>query len=95
MPGPVQFSRSQILDAPINEPEDEDAISPRPVAKQKPSKLASRNVVQLAKARLREIKAELRHMKALEKERAQLERLIAAAEEKPRAVVREIKRTAG
>ena len=59
------------------------------------SKPAPKNVVALAKARLREVKSELRKLKALEKERAELERLIAAAENKPRAVVREIKRTAG
>jgi hypothetical protein len=49
----------------------------------------------MAKARLREVKSELRRMKALEKERDELERLIGAAEGKPRAVVREIKRSAG
>ena len=55
-----------------------------------------KNIVALAKARLREVKLELRRMKTLEKERGELERLISAAEDtKPRAVVRELKRTAG
>jgi len=47
-------------------------------------KPAPKNVVSLAKARLREVKAELRRLKALEKEKGELERLIAAAENKPR-----------
>lgn len=50
---------------------------------QKPTVTAStvnpRTVIKAAKARLREIKTELRHHKALEKERAQLERMLAAA----------------
>lgn len=55
-----------------------------------------KNVVALARARLREVKAELRRLKALEKEKGELERLIAAAESKPsRSNVREFKRTAG
>jgi hypothetical protein len=55
-----------------------------------------RNVVAMAKARLREVKSELRRMKALEKERGELERLIAAAESKPaKSNLREIKRSAG
>ena len=60
-------------------------------------KASPKDVVALAKARLKEVKAELRNKAALEKERDQLERLIAAAEDKkPRAaVVREIKRNAG
>lgn len=57
---------------------------------------APTNIVALAKARLKEVKQELRRMKALEKECGELERLIAAAEDtKPRAVVRELKRSAG
>lgn len=56
--------------------------------------LAPKNVVSLAKARLREVKAELRRLKALEKEKGELERLIAAAENKPKPNLREIKRTA-
>jgi hypothetical protein len=67
---------------------------PRAATVLKPTKKpAPKNIVQLAKARAREIKKELRNKQALEKELAQLERLIAAAE--TRAVVREIKRSAG
>lgn len=58
-------------------------------------KSAPKNIVQLARARLREVKAEVRRLRALEKERDQLERLIEAATNKPRATVREIKRSAG
>lgn len=61
----------------------------------KPKPAAPKNVVALAKARLREVKAELRRLKALEKEKGELERLIAAAENKPKTNLREIKRTAG
>lgn len=41
------------------------------------------NVLRLAKVRLREVRRELRRMRDLEQERAELERLIAAAENKP------------
>lgn len=55
-----------------------------------------KNVVALAKARLREVKSELRRLKALEKEKGELERLIAAAVNKPQKTnIREIKRNAG
>jgi hypothetical protein len=54
------------------------------------------NVVALAKARLREVKSELRRLHALEKEKGELERLIAAAENKPQKTnLREIKRSTG
>lgn len=57
--------------------------------------LKPKNVVALAKARLREVKAELKKLKALEKEKGELERLIAAAENKPqKSNLREIKRPA-
>lgn len=67
----------------------------QPVFVQQPRKPAPKNVVALAKARLREVKAELRRLKALEKEKGELERLIAAAENKPKSNLREIKRSAG
>lgn len=54
------------------------------------------NVLALAKARLKEVKLELRRLKALEKEKGELERLISAAENKPKkSNLREIKRSAG
>lgn len=59
------------------------------------AKPAPKNVVALAKARLREVKAEIRRLKALEKEKGELERLIAAAENKPRSNLRELKRPTG
>ncbi len=87
---------------PSNEPLDDDedaapsiAMTPRRQAHAKAKAPRAVNVVQLAKSRLRDVKRDLRRMKALEKERAQLERLIDAADGKPRAVVRDIKRTAG
>lgn len=47
-----------------------------------PPNTKPKNIVALAKARLKDVKAELRRMKALEKECAELERLIQAAENK-------------
>jgi len=52
------------------------------------------NVVREAKRRLAEINRQLRDMRKLEREGAELRRLIAAAKEKPKAVVRSIARTA-
>jgi hypothetical protein len=73
--------------------EEPQPVFRRPAPQRKP---APQNILSLAKARLRDVKSELKKLKALEKERGELERLIAAAEEKkPRAVLREIKRTAG
>lgn len=69
--------------------ENRESHAPRPVRQV----TKSPNVVALARARLREVKSELRRMKALEKERAELERLLAAA--KPPRAKREPKRSAG
>ena len=79
-------------DGPVFVELPEPAPVHRPAAKNKP---APKNIVALAKARLREVKKELKVKKALEKERDELERLIAAADSKPRAVVTNLKRTAG
>jgi hypothetical protein len=58
--------------------------------------LSSKNVVKLAKARRRELAREIARLKKLEPELAALDRLIAAADGKPIAVVRDItKRSAG
>lgn len=51
-------------------------------------------LVKQARARVREIKAELRRMRALEKELAELERLIRAAKQRPQSNVRAL-RSAG
>lgn len=104
-PGGIQH---ETIYVDSSDPDDDDAepeaapILPRsrqpipPKVTGGPAKSASpKNVVALAKARLREVKAELRRMKSLEKERDQLQRLVEAAENKPRAIVREIKRSAG
>jgi hypothetical protein len=85
----------QYASPPPSFPRAEPAAPPPTI---KPSKaLKTTNVLALAKARLKDINKELRRMKALEKERAELERLIAAAQTKPRAVVSAIKpaRSAG
>jgi hypothetical protein len=86
---PPGFPRAQPQPIPAR------ATEPVPASKSKP--LKTTNVLALAKARLKDVNKELRRMKALEKERAELERLIAAAQTKPKAVVAAIKsaRTAG
>jgi len=75
-----------------------DSVKP-PTVKQVPQArptLSSKpmNVVREAKRRLAEINRQLRDMRKLEREGAELRRLIAAAKEKPKAVVRSIARTA-
>lgn len=52
--------------------------------------MGPRDVVKAAKARATAIRTELRAMKRLEKELAELDRLIAAAKQKPVALVRNI-----
>lgn len=51
-----------------------------------------RAVIASAKARVKELKTELKRMKALQRELAELERLLKAAREKPSASVRPIRR---
>lgn len=58
-------------------------------------KITPKSVVALAKARLRAVKAEIKRLKALEEEKGELERLIAAAANKPKTNLREIKRSVG
>lgn len=101
MSGPVQFSmadlRKRIEEGPPSTDESVDTSEEVPSTRSRKSLTkppSPRNIVQLAKSRLREVKKELRRMKALEKELGQLERLIDAAEGKPRAVVSSIKRSA-
>lgn len=53
------------------------------------------NVLALAKARLKEVKSELKKLKVLEKEKGELERLIAAAAKPQKSNLREIKRSVG
>lgn len=50
-----------------------------------------RAVVKAAKARIKELRAELRRMQALQKELAELERLVKAAREKPKSPVRALR----
>lgn len=55
--------------------------------------ITPRDVVKAARARVREIRAELKHHKRLQSELAELERMLAAARSKPKAVVTTIRRT--
>ncbi len=60
------------------------AAAPAPVA-------SPGNVIASAKARVKELRAELRRMKSLQKELAELERLLKAAKQKPTASVRPLR----
>ena len=98
MSGPVQFTFANAKEAApgatradLDEAPEPQYAPARRAAPSQSKPLAPKNIVQLAKARLKEVKVELKRMTALEKERTELERLIEAAEAKPRAVVRELK----
>lgn len=62
------------------------AVGPQPAE-------APLDVIKLAKRRLRFVKAEIKRLRKLEKEQAQLERILSAADGKPVAVVRELRRS--
>lgn len=83
---------------------DDDApaaprIAPQPTARRaaKTPKLGpAPNVVRIARERLRDVEREIKRLRALEKERDELKRLIEAAATKPRPVVRALpNRSAG
>ena len=63
-------------------------IQAKPQPKQKPMRPG--DVVKAARARIREIKTELKAHAKLKRELAELERLVKAAKEKPRASIRAI-----
>lgn len=62
-------------------------VVPRPLAA---SDNSPRGIIKAAKAKIAQLRTELRRMKALQKELAELERLVAAAKSKPVAVVRNL-----
>lgn len=99
MAGPQQFSMANLMGALSGETPLEIEAEELPQfvrVKAKAKALAPKNIIQLAKARLKDVKVELRRMKALEKERQELERLLAAAEHRPdKRILREVKKTAG
>lgn len=65
--------------------------APAPVVQRPtPAKIGPGDIVRAAKRRCKELRAEIREMRRLEKEYEQLRRLIAAAEGKPSAAVRSI-----
>ncbi len=66
-------------------PDREQVRKTRRISVEKPL-----NVVKAAKARLRDVEREIKKLRALEKERDELRRLLDAATNKPRAVVREL-----
>lgn len=96
VPGGIQAA--SIFIAHDEDDDEDDSSSPTHARRSasRPAKTPTpRGIVAQARQRLRDVNAELRRMKALEKERDQLKRLIDAADNKPRAIVREIKRSAG
>lgn len=114
MNGPRQFSFANAQEPAANaiksdfgggeEHAEEDENESVVIAPRRPKKVVQaitpKNVVKLAKQRLRDIKKEIRKLKQLEKERAELERLIEAAEGRQvrsvgGAVVGSIKRSTG
>ncbi len=88
MTGQVFFSKD-VLGA-LNTPPDEEPAQMAPPARtvksaNKSRQLSTQNVLKLARARRRDVKAEIKRLRVLEKELAELERLITAAEDtKPR-----------
>lgn len=87
-------TRIQPLVAGSREPEEEAPVAPKRAAPTTSKKRSTRDIVRELKARLRQVNAEIRSRKSLEKERDQLTRLIAAAHGKTIAPVRELKRSA-
>jgi hypothetical protein len=69
------------------EPQQQRVFVAAPIPTPKPT---PKDIVKLAAARVREIKAELRNHAKLQTELAELERLIAAAKAKPLATIRKI-----
>lgn len=68
---------------------------PTPKAKREAETLTPRDVVRAAKARAKQLRAEIRRLANAKRELEQMERLIAAADNRPTATVRELKRSAG
>jgi hypothetical protein len=74
----------------------ESSQQPKALTRAAPQKKRStRDIVRELRARLRDVEGEIRTRKTLETERDQLRRLIAAAQGKTIAPVRELKRSAG
>jgi|GEM_PF-4856839 hypothetical protein len=82
LPVPEQRQTASVPAAPPSKPGKKSTAAPR----SKPV-----DVIKLAKQRLREVLRELKTMRRLEDEKAQLERLLNAADGKPAAVVRELR----
>jgi len=110
VPAMTSSRSAEVTGASVDlvEPHDADAdeddvvdvqTAPRPVAKRHRAAPAAastpKDVVRMARRRLREVEAEIKRLRRLERERDELKRLVDAASNKPRAVVREIKRSAG
>jgi hypothetical protein len=84
----VQTSNERTQRHQFVEPQPQRVIVAAPIpATPKPT---PKDIVKLAAARVREIKAELRNHAKLQTELAELERLIAAAKAKPLATIRKI-----
>ncbi len=64
---------------------------PKRATQSEPVITGNRQLIRAAKARLRELKAELKRLKAVEREKAELERLLKAARQKPASTVRSLR----
>lgn len=79
----------------VDEDEPGPARAPQSAAKAAPAKpLSPRDVVKAAKTRAKELRAEIKRLESAKRELAQMERLIAAANGRALAPVRELKRAA-
>jgi hypothetical protein len=79
-PAPVTAPSAAPVTAPSAAPVPRAVIATSP-----------RGVVAAARARIKEIKAELRHKRRLERELAELQRLVKAAKSKPQPSVRALR----
>lgn len=91
---------SVVASTPADNREREEAPEPpAPPRKQQKKveteQVSPKDVIRLARKRLRDIKRELKRMRQLERERDQLQRLLDAADDKRPASVRPLKRHAG
>ncbi len=83
---------AQPVATPVHRPPLAGPIAVHRGSKSAPAPATNpRAVIAAAKARVKEIRAELKNKRALERELAELERLLKAAREKPKSTVRALR----
>lgn len=91
---PDGFSGRAAMEQRFRQHEERTAEKPRSAPK--PQDVTKPvNVIKLARARLAEVKREIKRLRKLEAEQKELERLLDAARGKRLATVRELKRASG